>query len=1313
MHDMKSRLVRMNLVLCAATLCSLLNTSCFGYQQKNLISSKYYACSIASSKDPAVSGQQYSYAAENVMDGNYGTIWKSSATATSTTPNWMEVRWPQLVSINRFSVVEDATAGGSYQYEIKALVNGVWTSVVAKKSSPSAGTLIEESFPSVNATKIRYYMYGSSGTGVVTSIKEMGAYGYDDWTDTINAIAPASPAWQSGTHWIAGNEGYFYNYAFRNRFYISSSDFANLTDAVLQIGGADYCRELWINGTRVTSKNKMGTVTTLLDVKSLLVAGYNIIAVTTGRIYGYRGLIAELTLSKNDGTCTRVVTNYGAGTWRVYNRSSLTTNPPDVSGLHWYELGFNDNSTGWQDATLAYIESSGSSSMALWKYFDQGPREFAKIGNISVSPSPVTPGSEVAVSVTLQSKVDINEDLAFNFSIGNDSVPLPADNLPSNFIVSSKMVKPSTPTSAWAVNTSYTVTAKLWIPAWAPHDSAMPVRVSVVGSSINGMHIQGTGLDGKVGTVNIQRFASALPDWSTYSGLPYAQFKYDASNPTPTLYVKRYVTGSGFEAEQKVCPDIMTEGTSVSSEGLGSHADMFGNTSTILTNGKHMWRVAMYKFVRSGYENDQGGCDAENVELQSDLDQKIRAVLAVDPNAYIIVAPILRADGAWKSTHPNEAMWHTNTATKEGYSLSSTVWKAQTDYDVASLINYLAQQSYAPHIIGIHYEMSEETYYWGSYDTSAYESVRSNINFGDWSPAHVGTTGDSLGAFRTWLQGKYATDAALQSAWHVGTGVTRANAYPDITALRGGSRSSTPTDFFIDPAVGTTGDATWGKMSMDYWEFHSHQMAQRAKDVAAKVKEVSNANGGRRLICGLWGFYSNGWNYAIPYPGTSMQLGGWDLQDILADSNIDYLAGLQSYRWVNWGTPMVPNNLAESVRRHGKGWLTEYDMRTYFVNEAYCNLATNSDQESEAVMERDLAASALKGDACWWVSFPDLTATRTGVPWYSMDNLKTKLCDLRKVYNTVCQQGSKDSIAQVAVFMNNDDAYVLDPLYIHRLQVSPTYNLNTTEFPWLGTPVDYYLLDDIRALASTEFSQYKVFVFASAYNVTSAQKTAINNVAKQSGKTVIWLYAPGYVNLASGNLSVSDISSLTGITINKTAARLANPEINVSSNSKKIKPGKWEFDGGSYSYEIAPVFYVNDAGATTRGYFTNSGYTSRVGYASKTVNGSTTYFVAVPFMTRSVMRDICTTAGVSMYTSVDAMVDASKNYLLITAGSSNFNSAVTVPAGSYVYDIWARAYVLSGGSSFTPNISAKKTGFYFVGTQAEASAFVAALTNQL
>lgn len=1183
-------------------------------EPENLATVQYGAIPLPSSQSTNADAQ-----VEKAFDGSPETKWVS---APGVFPNWIEIRWPQPVSVSKIIVTEDAS-GRSSEYRIDALVGGKWAQVVPPKANASeSGRAIVEEFKPARTTRVRYYMLKTEGDPktALSVVSDLQVWGTADWLDAVKLMS--KPNWRSEWIWYPEGDVSDVTRYFRRHFAIE--DIKSVENAFLQIAGDD-SYVVYLNGNLIGKGNYE---TALYDVRKSIRAGDNVLAIQCYQSSIFAGLIAELSLIRPHGEVERVVTDK---TWKSYNAPCPNWNAVDLDESEW-----------------RFCKEEGMpphcANHAEQRYIDVSPKEPFRCKVASIEPAVVKPGMSVKLNLEISAEDRRSDDYAFVVSIGERSL----DTL-GQYGVASKPVLPSMKTSAWEPGHGYPIQVEILLPTWAPH-GAMPISVEPVGNGASGC-IDGV-KDNIVGSMKIHRFAEDPKPWPAVP--PKTEVRYIDEQP------KLFVNG------KMITPFIMTENWAPSYQSFGEHAK----------TGAHVWRTMCLKWVSAPSDTPEGRANQELYLAK--FDQQIGALLRIDPNAYIIICPMVRPTKEWTDTHPDEATLLAD-GTRLQYSLSSQVWAKQIQGDIGGLVKHLQSGPYAGHVIGVQFEMAEETYYFGLM-TNQPGTPREKMIVGDYSPVH-------LKAFRAWLRDHYTNDVnALRDAWK-DPSVTFETAAPDLEVLR-------REDFmmFRDPAK--------TRMPMDYWTFHADEMANRAIDLARAIKTAS----GGKYLCGLWGFYSNGFNAAGTNPGRTHHCGYLSLEKVLDSPHLDYIAPLNAYTFTRWGTPMVPINLAESIRRHKKMLLVEFDVRTFYTPLQFTE-RTYSRQETLSVIRRDIAASAMRSDAHWWVGFATGTEGRISVPWFGEESVSETLAKGRRIYDAAYRNGGSKSISEVAVFMNNWDVPALDLMYVHKLLASAQYQFGYFETTKLGAPVDYYLVDDI-GLPSLD--QYKVLVFANAYNLSQTQRDIIKSRFLKAGKTVVWLYAPGFSD--ERTLSVEHMKDLTGIGIGLDAEMMTTPEVRIEPGHAltagvlaglKVYPHQWEHD--IEPVRLGPLFYVDDKDAEILGRYAHN---SKPAYAAKKMNGGTSVYMAVPYMDASVLRAVCKSAGVHLYTDQDAYLDATHNYLLISATQSGIDRTISLPHRSTVYDVWAHRVLARNADSFRAAIGPLDTGFYFIGSDAEVDGFV-------
>lgn len=171
-----------------------------------------------------------------------------------------------------------------------------------------------------------------------------------------------------------------------------------------------------------------------------------------------------------------------------------------------------------------------------------------------------------------------------------------------------------------------------------------------------------------------------------------------------------------------------------------------------------------------------------------------------------------------------------------------------------------------------------------------------------------------------------------------------------------------------------------------------------------------------------------------------------------------------------------------------------------------------------------------------------------------------------------------------------------------------------------GAPYDLYTIADIAA-ASNE--RYKLYIFVNQYDISCETRAVIERECRQSGKTVLWLYAPNFAH--NGSCGTESISEIVGM------------NVEMSENTH----GNLMYNGVSYSYPLAaPYFSVCDENAEAEAFY-EDGATA---VAQKVIGGFRSVYCATCNLPSELLRNVAEKAGVFIY---------SKNPLVYTYVNSS------------------------------------------------------------
>lgn len=195
----------------------------------------------------------------------------------------------------------------------------------------------------------------------------------------------------------------------------------------------------------------------------------------------------------------------------------------------------------------------------------------------------------------------------------------------------------------------------------------------------------------------------------------------------------------------------------------------------------------------------------------TDLYAQLTDIVINVPNALILLQVNVDVPSWWVDYYPNElSLSHDGNLGLQ--SMSSLIWRHQVGRKLRRLIEMLAEGPFARYVIGFHL-------------TTRWHRSRFQPPLGfDYSQA-------SLGGFRRWLHGRYASDAALQDAWGL----------PHVTR----DTAQFPTD--VADAESNNGQAhPW---FLDAQHYHAWIAADSGSWFCGLVKRISEGSGLVGISC--------------------------------------------------------------------------------------------------------------------------------------------------------------------------------------------------------------------------------------------------------------------------------------------------------------------------------------------------------------------------------------------------------------------------------------------------------------------------------
>lgn len=461
------------------------------------------------------------------------------------------------------------------------------------------------------------------------------------------------------------------------------------------------------------------------------------------------------------------------------------------------------------------------------------------------------------------------------------------------------------------------------------------------------------------------------------------------------------------------------------------------------------------------------------------------------------------------------------------------------------------------------------------------------------------TSKPMLAYFKKYLAEKYVNDDGLQKAWR-NKNVTIADMLPPTAEEY--QHSINDAKILRDPIA----DAK----VIDY--LHCMQNAVRESIIFCNRTVKENCE--YRKLCGNYYGYCFGMS---TYPAE-----GWHLQtDQLLDApEVDFNSAPNLYAFRDIDDSEFGRNPVESYILRGKLQIQEHDSRTHLADKSHAALtfAHNAD-ESVSILSRDFAQSLTRNAGQWYLDF--------SADWYN----DPKIFSMFRSFNPILDSASKlknTSVSEIALILD------LESVYYHRINnanIEPWNDGTVQELAHSGAPFDVLLLND---LTLDNVSDYKLYVFMNMFYVT-AEKQAIIQKLRNAGKTIVWMYAPGYLTATGAN--VKNITDLTGFKVIQRNEPLAYESTLMNGQAMKDKPNIYKATN--------PSFIINDADATALAY---SGNTELITLASNKYGDSTQYYSTTGYISSEYWRQILKASNIHCYeASGKCIIHASSAFVCI------------------------------------------------------------------
>ena len=477
-----------------------------------------------------------------------------------------------------------------------------------------------------------------------------------------------------------------------------------------------------------------------------------------------------------------------------------------------------------------------------------------------------------------------------------------------------------------------------------------------------------------------------------------------------------------------------------------------------------------------------------------DVEEQAEAVLAGDPDAYLMVRFTPHPPESWKEAFPQE-LFITEEGVTEGRSasLASALFWGTMGRASAAIIAWTERQPWADRVIGYtNFQVTEGTHI----------PVDRGFLF-DHNPQMVAE-------WRRFLRAKYTSEEQLRAA-HDNPSAT----FATIDVPRDRLRGLTPevTDIlYWQPAVGNQSLRDYLELQRDLWHCNfRHVSAAMDEVLQRKVIVLHDALKLSQQGWNLGAFFDADTSWSPAYPEVMAGSGHMNVVELFDIPGCDGLMTPLDYQARGIGGVCQTEGIADSLVLRGGYYYGEMDQRTSPVGDGEFGTPRNQ-EEFAAVSWRNFADAWTRGYNSYWFDI--------GGGYY----------DSAQFHQTI---GRQVEVIKESISWHHETvpgiAMILDDTAV--LETNGAGNYMNDAIMWeqklglarCGVPYRVYLFDDLEL---DDFPDHRVFYFPNLFRVDDRRLAILRERVMCNGHVVIW--GPGSGISDGANLSTTASQQLTG-----------------------------------------------------------------------------------------------------------------------------------------------------------------------------------------
>ncbi|MCD9022447.1 Ig-like domain-containing protein [Cohnella silvisoli] len=465
---------------------------------------------------------------------------------------------------------------------------------------------------------------------------------------------------------------------------------------------------------------------------------------------------------------------------------------------------------------------------------------------------------------------------------------------------------------------------------------------------------------------------------------------------------------------------------------------------------------------------------------------------------------------------------------------------------------------------------------------------------------------------------------------------------------------------FLDPAV--------NQRVIDFMEYDSLIVAKSINYLCSAIKDETN----NKRICGA------PYGYTFENAQFNNISGHLAFSYLLDSPYVDFFASPFTYNTRQLDGYTGWHGFADSTRNHGKLWLGEDDTQTH-VNtpppgsiDAAIKFATN-ENESKAILWKDFMAGLTKGFGHWWYD-------NTGQGHVNTPGLIHQVALMNSLAEAANSKPFQNWM-EVALVVDEKSQFYQTPAEssINNKLISFRTNMGK-----MGIPFDVLSLDDVVA---GKANNYKMYVFANSFALTSDQRAAIRSL-RHDNKAFVWINFPGIIDISTKSASYTALQDITWLDL-----RLASKDGSGNLTEAPLSNLFSSFTNSNPPHMFA-IANPNDTtlasspnGKTT---VIKSNKTTWLSYFADDIN----------LLTPALLRGIAADANVHVYNFNNHFASADNRFVAVTLPGGGTTEVIKFPINGTVYEVISDTEYSITTNSLTVDASLPRTYVFYYGTRA-------------